>query len=74
MSHPDAAAAADSGGSSDPAATYLVTLALSGEDAATVLLGATSQAVWLSLEESPVGATSTVADSTTLTATLGDTK
>jgi pilus assembly protein CpaB len=58
----------------DPAATYLVTLALSKEDAATVLLGTTSQSVWLSLQESPVGAASTVADDTTLTATLGDDK
>jgi pilus assembly protein CpaB len=59
---------------SDPAATYLVTLALTPEDAATVLLGTTSQAVWLSLEESPIGASAGAADDTTLTATLGDDK
>lgn len=62
------------GDTADPAGTYLVTLALSPEDAATVLLGTTSQAVWLSLEGSPVGAAGSVADDTTLTATLGDDK
>ena len=58
----------------DASATYLVTLALSKEDAATVLLGTTSQSVWLTLQDSPVGAASTVAGDTTLTATLGDDK
>ena len=53
----------------DPSAAYTVTLALSPEDASVVVLGTTSQSVWLSLEEaSPTGA----AQSTTTTVTLGD--
>lgn len=58
----------------DASATYLVTLAVSPENAARILLGTTAQSVWLTLEESPVGAASTVAADTTLTAPLGDTK
>lgn len=58
----------------DAAGTYLVTLAVSPENAARILLGATAQSVWLTLEESPVGAAGSVAGDTTLTATLGDDK
>jgi pilus assembly protein CpaB len=58
----------------DPTAVYTVTLALSPDDASAVVLGTTSQAVWLSLEKaSPVAAISSV-DTTTATATLGDDK
>jgi pilus assembly protein CpaB len=64
----------DPGDAADPGATYLVTLAVPPLDAERILLGATAQAVWLTLEESPVGAAGTVADDTTLTATLGDDK
>jgi pilus assembly protein CpaB len=57
----------------DPSAVYIVTLALSPEQAQLFVLGSTSQAVWLSLEDSPVAAVSTV-DTVTTTATLGDDK
>jgi pilus assembly protein CpaB len=64
-------APADTG---DPtAAAYLVTLALEPADASAVVLSATAQAVWLSLEEpalrSPAGSAATAT-----TATLGDDK
>lgn len=62
------------GDTADPAGTYLVTLALLPEDAAIVLLGTTSQAVWLSLEDSPVGGAGAATGDTAITATLGDDK
>jgi pilus assembly protein CpaB len=62
-------APADAG---DPSALYTVTLALSPQDAAVVILGTTSEAIWLSLEEaSPVAAGTTTVDTTT-TVTLGE--
>lgn len=62
------------GDNTDPTATYVITLAVAPKDAETVLLGAAAQSVWLSLEDSPLGAASTVAETTTITATLGDDK
>jgi pilus assembly protein CpaB len=59
----------------DPSALYTVTLAVSPEQAKVVVLGTTSQAVWLSLEEAaPVDAGTSTVSSTTTTATLGDDK
>lgn len=58
-------------GTSDPAAPYVVTLALSPQDASVVVLGTESESVWLSLEEaSPTSAGQSTA--TTTTVTLGD--
>jgi pilus assembly protein CpaB len=56
----------------DPAATHLITLALEPQQAQRFVLGTSSQAIWLSLQEaSPVsGGVSTVDTSTTVT--LGD--
>ena len=61
----------------DPGASYLVTLALSPDDASVFVLGSTSQSVWLSLQEPALplpgsGGVDTV--TTTTTATLGDDK
>jgi pilus assembly protein CpaB len=58
----------------DASAPYTVTLALSPEDASVVVLGTTSQSVWLSLEEASPGTAGTTSVSTTTTATLGDDK
>jgi pilus assembly protein CpaB len=54
----------------DPNASYLVTLALSPADASVVVLGTTSQSVWLSLEE-PALLPVPGADEETTTVTLG---
>ena len=54
----------------DPSAPYTVTLALSPEDASVVVLGTTSQSVWLSLEEAALTGSGPTA--TTTTVTLGD--
>lgn len=56
----------------DPAAMHLITLALTPDQATQFVLGTSSQAVWLSLEEaSPVSGGTTTVDTTT-TVTLGD--
>ncbi len=57
----------------DPTATHLVTLALGPADASVVVLGATAQAVWLSLEEPALRSPADSA-ATATTATLGDDK
>ena len=56
----------------DPGQPVTITLALSPLDAEGVVLGLEAQALWFSLEEPALGAAGTVADDTTLTATLGD--
>ena len=58
----------------DASAPYTVTLALTPQDASVVVLGTTSQSVWLSLEEAGTGPAVTSTVSTTTTATLGDDK
>jgi pilus assembly protein CpaB len=54
----------------DPAAPYVITLALSPEDASVVVLGTTSQSIWLSLEE-PALLPVPGDDSSVTTVTLG---
>jgi len=58
----------------DPSGLHTVTLALAPQDASVVVLGTTSQAVWLSLEEAGTGPAATTTVSSTTTATLGDDK
>jgi len=54
----------------DPSGLYTVTLALSPEDAEVVVLGMTSQAIWLSLEKAAMGDAGQTPSTTTVT--LGD--
>jgi pilus assembly protein CpaB len=56
---------------SDPSASYVVTLALSPADASVVVLGTTSQSVWLTLEEPAVLPAPGSESDTTNTVTLG---
>ncbi len=57
----------------DPAASYLVTLALRPADASSVVLGSTAQSVWLSLEK-PALVPPAGSSAASTTATLGDDK
>ncbi|WP_116452385.1 Flp pilus assembly protein CpaB [Blastococcus litoris] len=58
-------------GSADPAAPYVVTVALSPQDASVVVLGTESESVWLSLEKASPGDAGQ-SPVTTTTVTLGD--
>jgi pilus assembly protein CpaB len=68
----------DPADTSDPTAPYLVTLAVSPDDAAQVVRGTTTQAIWLSLETaaptSAGGSTGSSTSSTSTTVTTGDDK
>jgi pilus assembly protein CpaB len=68
----------DPANTSDPTAPYLVTLAVSQDDAAQVVRGTTTQAVWLTLETaapaSAGGSSGSATSTTSTTVTTGDDK